>query len=300
MSSSERPLILFSNDDGIGSPGLWAAVEAFADLGDVLVVAPREQQSGTGRSMPITSEGRIYEDERQINGTLVKVYAVDGTPAQAVQHGVIELADRIPSLVVSGINYGENAGNGVTISGTVGAALEAASLGIPAIAVSQQTPKDLHLTYSTDVDFSGAAYFARKFGEWMMYSDKPDDVDVLKIDTPLVCTPETPWKVTRISRRRVYWPTRPERIALNDVGRIGYDFNSDASKAEPDSDVYVVMHEGHVSVTPMSLDLTSRTDLFRLEQLLSGEYANGHTPPLAVRQAHAHVLARKLGLKTGE
>jgi 5'-nucleotidase len=134
----------------------------------------------------------------------------------------------------------------------------------------------------------------------MMYSDKPDDVDVLKIDTPLVCTPETPWKVTRISRRRVYWPTRPERIALNDVGRIGYDFNSDASKAEPDSDVYVVMHEGHVSVTPMSLDLTSRTDLFRLEQLLSGEYANGHTPPLAVRQAHAHVLARKLGLKTGE
>src|SRR5215467_7022964 len=144
---TERPLILFTNDDGIASPGLWAVVDAFYDVGDVLVVAPREQQSGMGRSLPVTSEGRIIEQERLIRGEPNKVYAVDGTPAQAVQHGVIELADRLPSLVVSGINYGENCGNGVTISGTVGAALEAASLGIPAIAVSQQTAFDLHKSY---------------------------------------------------------------------------------------------------------------------------------------------------------
>ncbi len=138
--SSERPLILFTNDDGIGSPGLWTVVDAFCDLGDVLVVAPREQQSGTGRSMPVTSSGRIHKEQRTIMGTIRDVYSVEGTPAQAVQHGVFELSDRLPALCVSGINYGENTGNGVTISGTVGAALEAASLGIPAIAVSQQTP----------------------------------------------------------------------------------------------------------------------------------------------------------------
>ena len=135
--SEQRPLILFTNDDGIQSPGLWAAVEALDPLGDLLVVAPREQQSGTGRSLPVTSEGRIYKQARRINGHELTVYAVDGTPAQAVQHGILELAPRLPSLVVSGINYGENTGNGVTISGTVGAGLEAASLGIPALAVSQ-------------------------------------------------------------------------------------------------------------------------------------------------------------------
>lgn len=275
-----RPLVLFTNDDGIASPGLWAAVEAFEDFADILVVAPRLQQSGTGRSMPVTSEGRIYEEERLIKGKPYKVYSVDGTPAQAVGHGVVELADRMPSLVVSGINYGENAGSGVTISGTVGAALEAASLNIPAIAVSQQTRFDLHLTYNPDVDFSGAAYFARQFGEWMMTNRRPDDVDVLKIDVPLTTTPETPWKVTRISRRRVYWPTRPERLALSDIGRIGYQYASDPAEAEPDSDIYVVLHEGLVSVTPMSLDLTSRTDMFRLDQLLRGEQKDESPIPI--------------------
>lgn len=267
----ERPLILFTNDDGIASPGLWAVVDAFYDIGDVLIVAPREQQSGMGRSMPVTSEGRIHEEQRLIRGEPNTVYAVDGTPAQSVQHGVIELANRLPSLVVSGINYGENCGNGVTISGTVGAALEAASLGIPALAVSQQTPRDLHLSYSVDVDFSAAAYFARQFGLWLIQNDTPDDVDVLKLDVPLDATPETAWKMTRLSRRRVYWPTRPERVALSDVGRMGYRFNYDPSKAEPDSDVYVVLHEGLVSLTPMSLDLTSRTDPYRLRQLVTGE-----------------------------
>jgi broad specificity polyphosphatase/5'/3'-nucleotidase SurE len=149
----DKPIVLFTNDDGIGSPGLWAAAEAFADLAELLVVAPRGQQSGMGRSLPVASEGRIYEEKRTFTGVEHTVYAVDGTPAQAVQHGVIELAPRLPSLVVSGINYGENTGNGVTISGTVGAALEAASLGIPALAVSQQTRIDLHLTYA-DVDCS--------------------------------------------------------------------------------------------------------------------------------------------------
>ncbi len=269
--NTERPLILFTNDDGIASPGLWAVVDAFYDIGDVLVCAPREQQSGTGRSLPITSEGRIHEEVRLIGGESNTVYAVDGTPAQAVQHGVIELADRLPSLVVSGINYGENCGNGVTISGTVGAALEAASLGIPALAVSQQTPRDLHLTYSNDVDFSVSAQFARQFGLWMMENDMPDDVDVLKLDLPLNATLETPWKMTRLSRRRVYWPTRPERVALSDVGRMGYRFNYDPSKAEPDSDVYAVLHEGLISLTPMSLDMTSRTDPYRLRQLITGE-----------------------------
>ncbi len=269
---SEKPIILFTNDDGIGSPGLWAAAEAFADMAELLVVAPREQQSGMGRSLPVTSEGRIYEEKHVFTGAEVTVYSVDGTPAQAVQHGVLELAPRLPSLVVSGINYGDNTGNGTTISGTIGAALEAASLGIPSLALSQQTPKDLHLTYA-DVDFRAAAHFARVFGEWLLDHRRPDDVDALKIDVPQDATVDTPWRVTRVSRRRVYWPTRPERVALNDVGKLGYELHTDPANAEPDSDVYALMKDHVVSVTPLSLDMTSRTDLYRLRQMLTGEPA---------------------------
>jgi 5'-nucleotidase len=267
--TNERPLIIFTNDDGIESPGLWAVAEAFAKIGDILVVAPREQQSGMGRSLPIASEGRIYEQQRTVLGQEHTVYAVDGTPAQAVQHGVLELSNRLPALVVSGINYGENTGNGVTISGTVGAAIEAASLGIPALAVSQQTPKDLHLSYA-DVDFSAAAYFAVIFGQWLLHNRRPDDVDILKLDLPRGVTKETPWRVTRLSRRRVFWPTRPERVALQDVGRLGYEYNPDPTQSEPDSDVYA-LEQGVVSITPMSLDMTSRTDLFRLQQMITGK-----------------------------
>jgi 5'-nucleotidase len=280
----DKPLILFTNDDGIGSPGLWAAAEAFAGYADLLVVAPRQQQSGMGRSLPVASEGRIFEETRTIAGHDYTVYAVDGTPAQAVQHGVIELASRTPDLVVAGINYGENTGNGVTISGTVGAALEAASLGIPALALSQVTPIDLHLSYA-DVNFSGAAHFARYFGEWLLSHHRPDDVDILKIDVPIGATPETPWRITRLSRRRVYWPTRPERVALREIGRLGYSVNSNPGDAEPDSDTHAVLVDHEVSVTPMSLDMTSRTDLYRLGQMMSGEAVSDGKPRRNGRKA---------------
>jgi 5'-nucleotidase len=276
MSESDTPIILFTNDDGIQSPGLWAVVAAFKGLGRLIVVAPREQQSGMGRSMPVYSEGRIYPYDAPIDCGDCVAYAVDGTPAQAVQHGVLELCEYKPSLLVSGINYGENTGNGVTISGTVGAAIEAASLGIQAIAVSQQTPKDLHLTYSNDVDFTVSAQTALKFGTWLMQHDAlPDDVDLLKIDVPDGATSDTDWRMTRLSRRRVYWPTRPERISLSDTGKLGYTYNTDPSNAEPDSDVHALLVDKVISVTPMSLDMTSRTDMFRLNQIIEGKREYG-------------------------
>ena len=276
MADSAKPIILFTNDDGIRSPGLWAAVSAFRDHGRLLVVAPREQQSGMGRSMPHYSEGRIFPYEAPIDCDDCQAYAVDGTPAQAVQHAVLELAEEQPALLVSGINYGENTGNGVTISGTVGAALEGASLGIPAIAVSLQTPTGLHMSHSNDVDFGASASFTQQMGSWLMdHSVLPDDVDVLKIDVPWGATVKTDWRLTRLSRRRVYWPTRPERLALHDTGKLGYQYNSDPAAAEPDSDVYALLNDKMISVTPISLDMTSRTDMFRLTQIMLGKLELG-------------------------
>ena len=123
-----KPQILLTNDDGILSPGLWAAAASLADLGFVTVTAPREQSSGMGRSLPSTSDGIIEQKRVEVNGREWSVFSVGGSPAQAVLHGVYEIMKHKPDLVVSGINYGENVASGITISGTVGASMEAASL----------------------------------------------------------------------------------------------------------------------------------------------------------------------------
>src|SRR5512137_2566736 len=155
----EKCQILLTNDDGIRSPGLWAAAETLSDLGYVTVAAPREQSSGMGRSLPSTSDGIIRPEVLTVCGRDWTVYAVGGSPAQAVLHALLEIMPKRPDLVVSGINYGENVGTGVTISGTVGAAMEAAAMGLPALAMSLETDTSHHFTYSRQVDFAVSAYF---------------------------------------------------------------------------------------------------------------------------------------------
>jgi 5'-nucleotidase len=268
MAEIDRPLILLTNDDGIRSPGLWAAAEALSEVGYVTVIAPREQCSGSGRSMPIRSDGIIQEEQLQVGGKTWKVYAVGGSPAQAVQHGILELTPRLPDLVVAGINYGENVGLGVTISGTVGAAMEGAALGVRSMAISLETDTGLHLSYSDEVDFSTAAFFAKTFARMLIEGDRQEDVDVVKIEVPATATPETPWQITRLSRVKYYVPVRPNRQTYDEPHRIGYELAEDQEGFEPDSDTYVlrVMHQ--VSVTPLSIDLTSRVDLGSFEKKL--------------------------------
>ncbi len=261
--------ILLTNDDGIRSPGLWAAAEALSTIGYVTVVAPREQSTGAGRSMPSTSDGIITPERMTVRGKEWTVYAVGGTPAQAVQHGVLEVLGRKPDLVVAGINYGENLALGVTVSGTVGAALEGAALGIPSLAVSLETPQEYHLSYSREIDFGAAAHFTKFFALRMAQLELPEDVYVLKVDVPRSATPETPWRVTRLGRKRYYRPVKPKRRTWDEPVVIGYERDTPAEEFSPDSDVYAVMVDRIVSVTPLSLDLTSRVDLKELERLLA-------------------------------
>jgi 5'-nucleotidase len=260
--------ILLTNDDGIDSPGLWTAAEALSALGFVHVVAPRDQFSGAGRSLPVTSDGLIRAQELTINGQDWTVYAVGGTPAQAVLHAVYEILPEPPDLVVSGINYGENLGTGITVSGTVGAALEAASLGIPALAISLETEKEYHLSYSQNVNFKAAGHFTQYFGRLLMEHQMVPDVSVLKVDVPSDAQADTPWEVTRLSRVRYYIPTPPDRESWDIPGIVGYQVSGDPSQDNIDTDVYAVRVKRFVSVTPLSLDLTSRVDLPELEVTL--------------------------------
>ena len=262
------PQILLTNDDGIQSPGLWAAAAALSEIGFVHVVAPREQSSGSGRSFPTTSDGTIRLEKVQVNGKTWQVYAVGGSPAQSVLHGVIEILPKRPDLVVSGINYGENVGSGITVSGTVGAALEGAALKVPSLAVSLQTELAHHHSYSTEVDFSAAAHFAAYFARLLLDRQLLPDVYALKIDVPKDATPDTPWSITRLSMHRYFEPIPPQRSSWDEPARVGYRLATDHSDAPENSDVFVLCVKREVSVTPLSLDLTSRVDLNELEGLL--------------------------------
>jgi len=269
---NQKPQILLTNDDGIRSPGLWAAASALSEIGFVNVAAPRDQYSGAGRSMPSTSDGIIQPRQVTVNDRQWTVYSVGGTPAQTVLHAVTEILPRCPDLVVSGINYGENVGSGVTISGTVGAALEGAALGVPSLAISLETALVHHLSYSEEVDFSTAAYFCAYFGRLLLDKTMPPDVDVLKVEVPSDATPQTPWEVTRLSRSRYFTPEKPKRESWDTPAMVGYRLSDDFASDQPDTDIYALRVKRIVAVTPLSLDLTARVDidLFK-EQLRSGD-----------------------------
>lgn len=256
MSADPPPLILLTNDDGVASPGLRALIHATADLGQVLVVAPRYQQSSTGRALSGT--GIIREEQLDLEARpSVKAYSVEGTPALTVRSGILLLAPRPVSLVVSGVNYGENIGSGITVSGTVCAGIEAASFGIPSIAVSLETDLAEHFSHSDQVDFGVAAAFARRVASYALRRGAlPAGADMLKVDIPSDATPDTPWRATRLTRQRYFDST----VSVDRDGTTrftGYQQNVDLATLEPDSDAYALLISRVISVAPMTIDLSA-------------------------------------------
>lgn len=267
--TNDKPLILVTNDDGIASPGIHAAARALAPLGEVVLVAPREQNSSTGRSHPLTTDGLIEEVECCLDVGSFKAYAVGGTPAQCVLNALFKILPRKPDLAISGINYGENFGTGITISGTVGAALEAASFRIPTIAASLQLLNiDDFDKHDPDIDFSVAGYFTHKFAKMLLETTLPDGVDLLKLEVPVQATENTPWRLTRLSRHMYYVPFFDPNISWQEKGRIGFKVNVTKDDVTPDSDIYAVVYDHQVSVTPLTIDMTAPIDMQAWEQQL--------------------------------
>lgn len=263
---TERPLILVTNDDGIESPGLLAAVEAVYDLGDVLVVAPETQQTAAGRSFPPREITAKVHRLQLSDGATVEGRGLTATPAQVVRQALLIHAPRQPDLLVSGINYGENVGSSVTISGTIGAAIEGAAFGVPGLAASLETEIEHHLSHSDVVDFTAAGAFLRRFARTMLASHLPDGVDILKLDVPYNATPDTPWRITKVSRQRSIHSLIEE---LDGVKRLrGYYREFDVEALEPDSDAYAITVDEVVSVSPLTIDLTAHVDRATLAEAL--------------------------------
>ncbi len=254
--------ILLTNDDGIYSNGLRAAVKALSELGEVYVVAPLFQRSASGRAM--TLHRPLRAKRLQIPGSKV-AYGIDGTPTDCVIFAIARFGDF--DLAVSGINLGENLSTEITVSGTASAAIEASTHGIPSIAISLEVEWKRTLGEGEGIDFSVASHFLRSIARAILEKGLPKGVDMLNVNVPGDATPETEIAITRLARKR-YCPTVEERIDPKGnpyywiVGRLVQDF-------EPGTDAYALKVERKVSVTPVNIDMTAKVDFEELRKLLS-------------------------------
>jgi 5'-nucleotidase len=255
------PLILLTNDDGLGSPGLRAAAEAVADLGELLLVAPATQQTAMSRAFVTdTGVGMIKQIEMHIAGRAVPGYAITGSPAMAVTHAVLELVDRPIALCVSGINYGENVGAAIGVSGTVGAAFEADSLGIPSIAAAITASVSEWRTCGT-VDWTAAGHFTRLLARQVLTDGTPAGVSVLNLNVPRSATTRTELRKTVQGQHSSYVRRRPGTPRpLDQPYQFAVEVGIDPDRLEPRTDIHAIVRDRVASVTPLTWQQTAATD----------------------------------------
>ena len=292
----DAPLILVTNDDGVESPGLVAAVRSVLGFGRIVVVAPTTQQTSRGRSMVGNFADVLHPVRLPALADAYAVYHIDASPALAVQHAMNTIfIDRWPDLVVSGVNYGENLGTDITISGTVGAAFQAAAYGIPAIAASLQVDIAHHYEYG-DVDWDGSTRVIRSYvrrilttleslpapaspaGRPRLNEPRPFPFDVLKIDVPTPCPPGTPERLSRLARRHYFRYTIEAPTAESHIGAGRTSIDGPCDLIRPGDDVHTLAVERAVAVTPLSLDFTAPLEMTArsLGMTESGTSSNNH------------------------
>jgi 5'-nucleotidase len=232
--------ILISNDDGYFAPGIERLAAALGPKADITVVAPERDRSGASNSLTLD---RPLTVRRASNG----FFFVNGTPTDCVHLAVTGLLDQLPDMVISGINLGANMGDDTIYSGTVAAATEGFLLGIPSIAISLASKAARHFETAADIALQLVDRHARMpAGAWLLNVNVPD--------IPLAdCKGIV---VTRLGRRHkaedVIRTQNPRGETVYWVGAAG-----PAADAGDGTDFHAV-ESGHVSVTPLQIDLTNR------------------------------------------
>jgi 5'-nucleotidase len=242
---SSAPLIVLTNDDGVGSPGLAALKTALDPLGEVRVVAPDQNRSGAGRS--ITMHSHLWVEEVCLeDGTAA--YSTDGTPVDCVRMAALGLLDRVPDLIVSGINLGGNLGDDITYSGTVAAAFEGIMLDIPAIAISADA-------YHPGYDLTVPARLAQLLVSIALECGFPAKT-LLNVNCPDRSWDELGGLRLTTLGKRIYGDKVEYRETKGN--RRGYHIYNDelGYQKEPGTD-FEAIAEGLASITPLHFDLMS-------------------------------------------
>jgi len=244
---------LLSNDDGYQAPGLKALADMLAGLGSVTIVAPDRNRSGASSSLTLDMPIRAYSNSEGC-------HVVNGTPTDCVHLGVTGILNDKPDFVVSGINAGANLGDDVIYSGTVAAAIEGSSFGLPAIAVSLVGPELQH--------YESAAAVVRVLLNRIEVQAEPT-ASLLNVNVPdLPFEQLAGMRVTRLGARHASEPViksaDPQGQQLYWVGPPG-----DAADGGPGTDFHAV-ENGFVSITPLQIDLTRYDALDTVSQWLDG------------------------------
>jgi 5'-nucleotidase len=237
QAPERRYRVLVTNDDGVRAPGILALARALQALGDVTIVAPADNQSAKGHSLSITDP--LYADRVTLDGDL-HATSLTATPASCVKVALHALLAERPDLVVSGINRGTNNGMVAYVSGTVGAAREAALQGIPAIASS------LHV--AGHPNYGPAAHYTLKIAE-MVKARGLDRGAFLNVNVP--SGPMEAIKGIRMTKQSPQMGTERFEEQKTPGGRV-YFWNvyQEPSGGDDDDDV-AALEEGYVAVTPM-------------------------------------------------
>ncbi len=239
--------ILLTNDDGIFAPGLRALRKELARIGDVTVIAPAEEQSGVGHSITLLTPLVVKQAEDEDGSALG--YLVEGSPADCVKLAILELLDRPPDLIISGINSGANVGINVLYSGTVAAAIEGAFFRVTSIAVSLELAE--HFDYPT------AARDAVRVIETIL-SQNPPAGSLFNVNLPTHTRGKPKGvKVVPMSVGR-HGETFERRV--DPRGRIYYwlTYAPPFHLEGPETDISA-MADGYITVTPLQFDMTNHS-----------------------------------------
>jgi 5'-nucleotidase len=274
--------ILLTNDDGVQATGLNELRRALQGVPGVelAVIAPDANRSASARS--ITTRQPLWVEEVEFaDGTIG--YATDGTPVDCVRFATLGLIGFQPELIVSGINHGANLGDDITYSGTVAAALEGVVLGVPAIAVSQQSKKrEMDFRFGRDFDFTAAAAFTARLVASLPGRPLPDGT-LLNVNCPAVSLDELAGaRATRLGKR-IY----RDRLELQEDEdpdgrrRKRYRiYGDDPAYHHQDGTDFAALDADMISVTPLHFELTDERRISELEgwSLSSLVGASAHEP----------------------
>jgi 5'-nucleotidase len=256
--------ILIANDDGYLAPGIAALVQACQGLGEIDVIAPEQNASGTSNALSLNRPLSVYE----ARGEHVRGFRyVNGTPSDSVHIALTGLLPHKPDLVLSGINQGANMGDDTLYSGTVAAAMEGFLFGVPAIAFSQVEKGWTHLDAAARVArkvvesllplVQAASAAAVRPAPWLLNVNIPNRADAEQL----------PWRTTRLGRRHASEPVirqlSPRGETVYWIGPAG-----DAREAGEGTDFHAVA-QGQVSITPLQVDLTDHAALPGWQQRLA-------------------------------
>lgn len=245
--------VLITNDDGIGSPGLAALVHVFEPIAETYVVAPEHERSATGHAITLHKPLRAHP--ASLPGSSVKAWSTNGTPADCVALGILDLLAACPDVVISGINVGPNLGRDLTYSGTVSGAMEGAIFRVPSIAVS--------IGSFRNPVFSAAAAFAVRLADAILQHGLPEDT-LLNVNVPNLLPEQIAGvEITHQGAKR--YISRLEKRA-DPRGRTYYWLTGEPGP-QPDeegTDSWALAH-GRISVTPIGLDMTDASAVALLE-----------------------------------